>query len=304
MNRCRLAEQLALGVHMTSLVFGLAGLLLVVPHPEWVMALPPLGQTAFALSMSSGSVVYMVSGAIAAGLMGMRTIGGWRTLVFALSAIGISLSSELLGTSTGIPFGHYSYLNGLGYKIAGLVPFTIPLSWFYIGFSAYLLALVVLQEGRHWLLRLEAIALGALLLTAWDFVLDPAMTQTLVPFWEWLQPGPFFGMPLQNFGGWMLTGATFMGVATLVWGRKGTPLLTRSQLTVPLTLYVANFSFATAMSLGHGIVLPVLLGLLLGLGPAVGLWWLADSKDAADSQTATPMDVFAGQETVVELATK
>jgi putative membrane protein len=78
-------------------------------------------------------------------------------------AISLSLCSELLGTSTGFPFGHYRYLSGLGYKIAGLVPFTIPLSWFYLGFSAYIIARVGLSTLAipQWLQNLGSIAIGA-----------------------------------------------------------------------------------------------------------------------------------------------
>ena len=65
-----------------------------------------------------------------------------------LPSVLISLTSELLGTSTGFPFGHYSYLSGLGYKIAGLVPFTIPLSWFYVGCVSYLLARAGLEVDK------------------------------------------------------------------------------------------------------------------------------------------------------------
>ncbi|MGQ9836371.1 MAG: carotenoid biosynthesis protein [Cyanobacteriota bacterium] len=272
-------ETLALSLHILFLFFGLAGLLLVVPHPEWVASLPPIGIQAFSLSMGNGGVAYMVFGMLTATLMGARLLGVRRMLMFLIPSVGISLGSELLGTSTGIPFGDYGYLSGLGYKIAGLVPFTIPLSWFYVGLSAYLLARVVLQTQRHWLIHFEAIMLGALLLTAWDFVLDPAMTRGLIPFWTWFQPGPFFGMPLQNFGGWMLTGAAFMTVANLLWGKEQ-PILNRRELLGPLLLYGANFGFALLMSLGSHILAPVGLGLLLGLGPAFGLWWMAEPAPA------------------------
>jgi len=279
-------EASALGLHILSLLFGLVGLLWVVPHPEWVASLPPIGLQAFSWGMGNGGVAYMVSGALAAVLMGSRLLGVRRLLMFLIPAVGISLASELLGTSTGIPFGDYGYLSGLGYKIAGLVPFTIPLSWFYVGLSAYLLARVALQAGRHWLIHFEAILLGALLLTAWDFVLDPAMTRGLIPFWTWFQPGPFFGMPLQNFGGWMLTGTAFMTVANLLWG-KDQPVLNRRQLLGPLLLYGANFAFALLVSLGSGIVAPAGLGLLLGLGPALGLWWSAPPALPSPSEGAS-----------------
>ncbi|MEN9206481.1 MAG: carotenoid biosynthesis protein [Thermostichales cyanobacterium DRC_bins_46] len=289
------AERLALGIHIGSLFFGLAGLLIFVPHGELVAALPEFGQQLFSFSMGNGGVVYMVFGMLAAVLFGARLLGWQRLLMFLIPAVSISLGSELLGTSTGIPFGFYGYLSGLGSRIGGLVPFTIPLSWFYMGLASFLLARTILKHCDHWLVRLEAIALGALLLTSWDFVLDPAMTQAQIPFWQWFQPGPFFGMPLQNFGGWMLTGSLFMGVASLLWWWTGVdaPVLRRDQLAAPLLLYVANFSFALALSGGSGIYAPIPLGILLGLGPALGLWWMADPAPATLGEPPTDAEAVA-----------
>ena len=253
----RVERSLVIG-HILSMAFGLAGLLLVLPHPDFIASLPPIGKTAFAWSMAGGGVMYMLLGMSAVAVYAYRTLGVWHSLGFMLPALAISLTSELLGTSTGFPFGHYRYLTGLGYKIAGLVPFTIPLSWFYLGFSAYLIARAGLNNkiSQNWLKMVASITLGAIFLTAWDFVLDPAMSQTTLPFWVWEQPGAFFGMPYQNFAGWFGTGAVFMTVATLIWKVK--PFnFPQSNLGVPLAIYVSNFAFAMIMSLAAGIYIPV-----------------------------------------------
>jgi uncharacterized membrane protein len=281
------AERFCLIGHLVAMAFGLAGLLLVMPHPEF-LSLLPAGQTLFQWSMAGGGVVYILLGAIAVAVYAFRVLGLRNWLVFMLPAILISLTSELLGTSTGFPFGDYSYLSGLGYKIAGLVPFTIPLSWFYLGLASYLLARAGLRIGQvnaagepfkfGWLRQIAAIALGALLLTSWDFVLDPAMSQTAMPFWYWHQPGAFFGMPYQNFAGWMGTGAVFMTIAALLW-RIQQPVLLRSQLNLPIAIYLGNFAFATVMSLAAGIWIPVVLGVALGVVPAVICWRTAQSVD-------------------------
>jgi uncharacterized membrane protein len=282
MRQLVIAERVCLIGHIVSMVFGLVGILLVIPNAEVIMNLTEVGQTAMQWSMAGGGVVYMILGAAAVFLYAYRTLGLGRTLAFMLPSVFISLGSELSGTSTGFPFGHYSYLSGLGYKIAGLVPFTIPLSWFYLGCVSYLLARAGLEiDKKPSLLRhIGAIALGALLLTSWDFVLDPAMSQTSLPFWYWQQPGAFFGMPYQNFAGWMGTGAVFMTVAALLW-RNNPIKLERSQLNVPLVVYLSNFGFATVMSLAAGFSIPVLLGLLLGVTPAVVLWWQGNGKALA-----------------------
>ncbi|MFM7424701.1 MAG: gamma-carotene 1'-hydroxylase CruF [Elainella sp.] len=272
-------ERICLIGHLVSMAFGLAGLLWVMPHPE-VLAVIPAGQTLFRWSMAGGGVIYILLGTAAVTIYAYRTLGRFRWLAFMLPALGISLSSELLGTSTGFPFGHYSYLSGLGYKIAGLVPFTIPLSWFYLGLSSYLLASTGLRAlGQQnsafrwltsWAGQAIAVLLGALLLTSWDFVLDPAMSQTALPFWYWHQPGAFFGMPYQNFVGWLGTGAVFMTVAALIWRQP--PVLQPAQLNLPLVVYLGNFCFAAVMSIGAGFWVPLALGLLLGVLPAVLCW--------------------------------
>lgn len=285
------AERFSLLGHVVAMAFGLAGLLLVLPHPEFILALPSAGQTLFQWSMAGGGVVYILLGAIAVSLYMHRTLGGRAWLTFLVPSVCLSLSSELLGTSTGFPFGDYAYLSGLGYKIAGLVPFTIPLSWFYLGCASYVLARAGLDAQPNsklpgWLRAGLAIALGALLLTSWDFVLDPAMSQTAMPFWEWKQPGAFFGMPYQNFAGWMGTGVVFMSVAAVLWG-KAPIQLTRQQLQLPLAIYLSNFVFATVLSLAAGIWIPVLLGIALGVAPALVLWSLAPAEETTQPAIAT-----------------
>jgi len=275
-------QWLALSLHLGAMLFGLAGLLLVLPHPEFIQNLSEAGMQVFAWGMSSGGAVYMILGAIAVSIYAYRTLGLRRWLAFLIPSVGISLASELLGTSTGFPFGGYSYLSGLGAKISDLVPFTIPLSWFYMGLVCFLLANTILKESKHWLLKFESIALAALMLTSWDFVLDPAMSQAQYPFWEWHEFGAFFGMPLQNFAGWMVTGALFMAVASLVGGKDSQPVLTRQQLVFPLAMYLGNFAFAMLLSISAGIYIPVLLGLLLGVAPVLGLWWMAPTDPATN----------------------
>jgi putative membrane protein len=274
MNKIFIVERFCLIGHIISMVFGLAGMLLIMPNADIILNLSAIGQTIMQFGLVGGGTVYMIFGAIAVFLYAYRLIGLVRALCFLLPSLLISLSSELLGTSTGFPFGHYSYLSGLGYKIAGLVPFTIPLSWFYLGFVSYLIARVGLQVDQKpsWLRHTGAIALGALLLTSWDFVLDPAMSQTSFPFWYWHQPGAFFGMPYQNFIGWMGTGALFMTVSALLWGKI--PLkLDQSSLNPALLVYLSNFAFAAVMSLSAGFPIPLLLGLIVGVTPAIYLWF-------------------------------
>ncbi|RCJ24550.1 hypothetical protein A6S26_18585 [Nostoc sp. ATCC 43529] len=281
MRQLVIAERVCLIAHILSKAFGLAGMLLVLPHAEIILNLSQVGETAIELSMAGGGVVDIILGTVAVSIYAYRTLGLGTWLAFMLPAVFISLGSELLGTSTGFPFGDYGYLSGLGYKIGGLVPFTIPLSWFYVGLSSYLIArsgLQVAQKpslGRH----IAAIAVGALLFTCWDFALEPAMSQSSLPFWYWEQPGDFFGTPYQNYAGWFGTSAVFMSVAGLLW-RNTSIKLERSQLNLPLAVYLSNFAFAAGLSLAGGFFIPVLLGSVLGVVPAVTLWLRSSTAPA------------------------
>ena len=292
-------ERLCLTGHSLALAFGLAGLLLVLPNPEFIAALPAIGQSAFGWSMANGGVGYILLGAITVAIYAYRTLGIRHWLTFMLPSVILSLGSELLGTSTGFPFGAYGYLSGLGYKIAGLVPFTIPLSWFYVGLCCYVLARSGLENLRlpTWAKLTGAIALGSVLLTAWDFVLDPAMSQASYPFWEFGEVGEFFGMPYRNVTGWLGTGAIFMFVASLFWG-KSSLNLTRAQLTVPLIVYLINFAFGaiiTVAELDVRYLIPTSMSIVLGVVPAIALWWMTKPTQELESSLtgAVSRDVSA-----------
>ena len=282
------------------MVFGLFGLILVLPNTAFIESLSEAGLQVFSWGMQNGGASYMIFGAIAAFLYGKQTIGLKRTLAFCIPAIGLSVSSELLGTSTGFPFGAYAYLSGLGYKIADLVPFTIPLSWFYMGFAAFLVSATLMRFGTGWGYRLAAIALGALMLTSWDFVLDPAMSQTAFPFWEWHQAGEFYGMPYQNFFGWFGTGSLFMTVASVIWGKDNQPILNRQQLLFPAIMYAGNFAFALTLSFNAGFYVPALLGIMVGALPLSILYFTTPQEPLPTAINSTSVAVMPVEPSKVE----
>jgi putative membrane protein len=144
--------------------------------------------------------------------------------------------------------------------------------------------------------HLGAIAIGSVLLTAWDFVLDPAMSQTGFPFWQFQETGAFFGMPYRNLLGWMGTGAIYMTVAALFWGNTRLQLY-RPQLGLPLITYLVNFAFGaiiTLVALDSQFVIPTLLSIALGVVPAVVLWWIASDdrkpEERVDLDTVATSD--------------
>jgi uncharacterized membrane protein len=263
----KLASALLAG-HLAALLFGLAGLLIALPNPQW-WAEDANAVRVFELGMQYAGATHIVLVAAAVFVYGLVALGWRRTVIFFLAATLLSLSSELIGTGTGWPFGNYEYTTFLGYKILDRVPFSIPLSWFSMGLVSYLLGNLLAAKlgGRQ---TLWSLAIGVWLLTAWDLVLDPAMADPSlqVQFWTWHETGPYFGMPIQNLVGWSLTGLLYMGLSRLLWGGDVDVGRITGTAWFPFTVYVANVVFAMALSLGGGLWPPVLLAALAGLLPA------------------------------------
>ncbi|MCC6944976.1 MAG: carotenoid biosynthesis protein [Thermomicrobiales bacterium] len=255
-----------LAAHLIALVFGLIGILIMLPHPE-LWADDPRAVRVFDWSMAHAGATHIILGASTMATFGVIVLGWRRTAVFGGISIVFSLASELFGTGTGWPFGNYEYTSFLGYKVLGRVPWTIPLSWFYMGLASYLLGmwltnrLGLAQSGR-W-----GVLLGAWMLTAWDLVLDPAMAHHSlhVQFWIWDEQGPYFGMPIKNFVGWTVTGLAFMAVSRLIW--QGNVVLSEHKLRLPLVVYGANMIFAMVISAAVGLWQPIVLAMVVAITP-------------------------------------
>jgi putative membrane protein len=260
--------RLLLLAHLIALGFGLGGLLIALPNPE-LWAESELGRETYEFGMEYAGSLHIVLGALAMFVFGVKALGWARTGIFFVLAYGLSLSSELIGTGTGWPFGNYAYTSFLGYKVLDHVPFTIPLSWFYMGLASYLLARAIVA-ARSWQPAVPlTLGLGVWLLIVWDLVLDPAMAHEdlAVRFWEWSETGPYYGMPIQNYAGWAATGFLFMAISRGLWGTDVE--LSRRDILFPLAIYVANTVFAMALSASVDLYVPIVLSAVLGLLPAL-----------------------------------
>jgi uncharacterized membrane protein len=269
--------------HIAALIFGLIGLLIMLPHPN-LWASDPNAVKVFDFSIKYAGSIHILFGAAAMYVFGVYAIGWQKTTIFAVVSSGLSLSSELIGTGTGWPFGNYAYTDFLGWKVMGRVPYTIPLSWFYMGFASYLLGAVVVTRLAPLHRSVWNCLLGAFFLTVWDLVLDPAMAHhsLRIRFWEWSDTGAYFGMPVKNLIGWSVTGLCFMVISRLLW-REDVEF--RAIPIVPLGVYLANLIFAMVISASVGLWLPILFSVLLGGIPAIMMsQWAPLSKSRPITQ--------------------
>lgn len=148
---------------------------------------------------------------------------GWRRAVLLLALVfAVSLLFESVGVATGLVYGPYHYTGKLGPKFLGLVPYMIPVAWFMMSYPSFVIAerLVGRRSGPRWLWLLAVAALGGLVMTAWDVIMDPLMVAG--GHWVWDTDGAYFGIPMQNFAGWWVTVFTTFALYLLLRGAQGT----------------------------------------------------------------------------------
>ncbi len=146
-----------------------------------------------------------------------RSLPG-QNLLGICAIVGITSGGmHLLGAITAIPFGPYSYTAAAGQSLIYPLPGSIPLLWILIVLTSRGAAKCAL---RRW--RLERnygfglFGLTLALIVWFDLSLEPYATQ-LKHFWIWEPtklPFTWYGAPLVNFLGWLLTALLIVAIST------------------------------------------------------------------------------------------
>jgi uncharacterized membrane protein len=199
---------------------------------------------------------------------------GWRrTLGFTACVWPLTIAAELSSTRTGFPFGLYHYTGltrGRELFIAD-VPFFDSLSFVFLAYAAFCLARLAFA-GRavpRWAMALTA----GVLMMALDVVIDPLAVLGdrwflgRVFFYD--TPGPYFGVPISNFMGWVIVGAVGVGLYLALGendsGRRVWP---------GVALYYAVLGFNLTMTVQIGELLLAVIGATIHLVVAVSVWSL------------------------------
>jgi putative membrane protein len=197
-------------------------------------------------------------------IAGVAPIVGRRAGVMlgllTLYAYGI----ELVGVTTGLPYGSFQYLTDLGPMIAGSIPVGLPVFFFPLVLNSYLLVLLLLGDrARSTGVRLTATVLTVLLM---DLVLDPGAVA--LGFWGYDLAGvsmTYYDVPWTNYAGWVLSGVVAVGAFDMGLDRER--LLARLE-TVPFMLddLVSFVILWGGINLYFGQLVPALLAGILGVG--------------------------------------
>lgn len=196
---------------------------------------------------SAGSYVSTVLIGLPAFAAVFRHLGPRRAALALLALSAFAYAIETVGVATGLPYGDFSYGDALGPKAFGLVPYLLPVSY---------LPLVIGAVAAAWGPRgLPRVALSALILVLLDGVLDPGAVA--LGFWTYPGGGVYHGVPLSNFGGWLLSGAVAAALLLSI-GRRQTPPPPGA-----LDGAVLALAFWTGVATLSGLVLPAALGAAL-----------------------------------------
>jgi len=163
-------------------------------------------------------------------VIAVRLMGRTRTAIFFLLTWMTAFVCEFSSTRTGIPFGWYVYTGSTRGRELYLsnVPFMDSLSFTFLLFCSYCLALVFLLPARGRGLGIAmrddlavrtsppVLALSALFFVLLDVVIDPVALRGdrwfLGRIYFYPEPGVHFGVPLANYVGWGVVGLVALGL--------------------------------------------------------------------------------------------
>lgn len=234
-------ERTALGGFVAFTALAVVGYATIGRHPS-LIANNPTAQLAYGRAFVFFARGQVVVAAVALFvLLAGRARAAWLPALLAIYAT--SLASELSGTTLGLPFGAYSYTDGLGPKWFGHVPLLIPLSWFLMAVPSFAIARQLVRSPY------ARVFAGSLVLLAWDLALDPAMSYA-TKYWIWGENGPYYGMPWLNLFGWYVTGLVLMAILAALRSERWLAALSLRWLA---GFYLANLALSMGICAAAGL---------------------------------------------------
>jgi putative membrane protein len=208
-----------------------------------------------------------------------RDLGVGRMIGFLVWGFAVAFSAEYASTRVGIPFGLYHYTEDtrdLELFLAN-VPFFDSLSFPFLAYASYCLARSVLGTARG----LPVVALAGALMMLLDVVIDPLAVRGdrwfLGRIFYYPAPGAYFGVPLANFGGWLVVGWLIVGGYVLAAGDGAGA--GRPGLGIGLYYGVLLFNLALTWWIGEPVLLAA--GILMHLATFLLLYVFGGARSRA-----------------------
>ena len=193
-------------------------------------------------------------------VVGVSPVVDRKALAGVVGLAGYAYAIELVGIHTGFPYGEFFYGVSLGPMVGG-VPLALPVFFLPLVMNAYLLCLLLLGErAARTLLRLLAVIA---LVLAMDVVLDPGAVA--LGFWLYPGGGAFYGVPLSNYAGWVLSATVAVATIDYTFDREALRARLRS-CTFALDDMVSFVLLWGGINVFYGNWLPALVAVGIGAG--------------------------------------
>jgi putative membrane protein len=177
---------------------------------------------------------------------------GWKKalmLVLILSIYAIFIESFAI--ITGFPYSNFQYTDLIGFKLFGLTPYTLPFAYVPLFIGCFYLS--SLQFTNKW----KIIIFSTFLVLMADLVLDPAAVA--LKFWIFDTSGVFYGVPLMNFAGWLLSG--FLASLIAMYLIKDNINDFHKPKAIVLSLFLI-LTFWSAVCAYMGLIIPAIVGII------------------------------------------
>ncbi|MBV8214796.1 MAG: carotenoid biosynthesis protein [Verrucomicrobia bacterium] len=165
--------------------------------------------------------LHVVPPALFALIHGARVYGSRGALVFAGLCLSVGIIFESLSLRTGFPFGQYEFTDLMGPRLFDL-PVLLALAYLGMGYLSWVIGLLILRYENVPLSGAKLIllpAVASLIMTTWDLSMEPVWAD-IDRAWVWRDGGAFYGVPITNFFGWLLTAYVFYQLFALYLRRR------------------------------------------------------------------------------------
>jgi bisanhydrobacterioruberin hydratase len=176
---------------------------------------------------------------------------GWKNGLISIIILSLyAFSIETFAIITGFPYSPFHYTEMIGMKLFDYTPFTVPFAYVPLFLGCIYLASLRFKDN------LKLVIMSALLVLVSDLILDPAAVS--LNFWVYDYSSIFYGVPLQNFLGWILTGI-LAAILGLILFKKDLNIYKPPAMVSSLFLII---SFWTAVCLYRQLWVPGIIGVI------------------------------------------
>lgn len=221
-----------------------------------------------------------------------KQFGKKPTFVFLPLGYLFAFLSELCSINLGFPYGDYFYTEATKGKelwVLG-VPFMDSISYVFLAACSYSTALFLMspiafsQKERRAHGDKKVWILASFLMVLLDVIIDPVALRGekwfLGKIYGYREEGPYFGVPMSNFLGWLIVAALMTGVFDLLVRKRGgkTSVCPRRGISITslwgpaLYLSIIVFNLAVTYWIGE-ITLGIASSLIAGTFIILATFW-------------------------------